>query len=225
MLRLFAKLFAVCSVFIFTSAAMAETQRITWQDLNSHVDPSPIETVFTSLTREQLGLLQRVQAVEYGKEQGYKLKPEHIKFGQDARKALTAQDLDVDFLLAERVRYMKDHKLKFESINPALDQKTVQIEGFMLPLEFEGKKIKEFLIVPYVGACIHEPTPAANQIIYAIAKQAIDAPEMNLFTKISITGFMKAQNSVPTLSLVDGSKPIQSSYFLDVGEIEWLEAE
>ncbi|WP_068546418.1 DUF3299 domain-containing protein [Thalassotalea crassostreae] len=225
MIRFISKCFGVFFIFITTNVVAVEPQKITWQDLNSHVDASPIKTVFTSLTREQLSLLQRVQAVEYGQQKGYKLKPEHIKFGQDARKALIKQGLDVDFLLAERVRYMNAHKLKFESINPLLDQKTVKIEGFMLPLEFEGKKIKEFLIVPYVGACIHEPTPAANQIIYAIANQAVDTPVMDLFSKISITGYMKAQNSAPTLSLVDGSKPIQSSYLLNVGDIEWLEAE
>jgi hypothetical protein len=29
--------------------------------------------------------------------------------------------------------------------------------GYPLPLELSGKEVTEFLLVPYVGACIHPP--------------------------------------------------------------------
>ena len=35
-----------------------------------------------------------------------------------------------------------------------------------MPLDFESTTVKEFLLVPFVGACIHVPPPPANQIIY-----------------------------------------------------------
>jgi len=34
-----------------------------------------------------------------------------------------------------------------------------------VPLDESGNGIKEFLLVPYFGACIHTPPPPANQII------------------------------------------------------------
>lgn len=43
---------------------------------------------------------------------------------------------------------------------------TVRIPGYIVPLEYDGSKIKQFLLVPYVGACIHVPPPPANQLIY-----------------------------------------------------------
>jgi hypothetical protein len=46
-----------------------------------------------------------------------------------------------------------------------LDGKSVRIAGFMSPLKFEGTTVREFLLVPYVGACVHVPPPAINQIV------------------------------------------------------------
>ena len=54
--------------------------------------------------------------------------------------------------------------------NPALIGQMVRIPGFVVPLE-EGKDgLKEFLLVPYFGACIHSPPPPANQIIHVLPK-------------------------------------------------------
>jgi hypothetical protein len=50
--------------------------------------------------------------------------------------------------------------------NPKMDGQAVRIPGFVVPLE-EGKDgLKEFLLVPYFGACVHSPPPPANQIIH-----------------------------------------------------------
>jgi hypothetical protein len=57
--------------------------------------------------------------------------------------------------------------------NPALEGQGVRIPGFVVPLE-EGKDgLKEFLLVPYFGACIHSPPPPANQIIHVLPKTPV----------------------------------------------------
>lgn len=43
----------------------------------------------------------------------------------------------------------------------------------MVPLEFGKKEVKEFLLVPYFGACIHVPPPPANQIIHVIPNSPV----------------------------------------------------
>lgn len=53
--------------------------------------------------------------------------------------------------------------------NEAMNHARVRIAGFLVPLEWGDKKLKEFLLVPYFGACIHSPPPPANQIIHVIA--------------------------------------------------------
>ncbi|MEW6163912.1 MAG: DUF3299 domain-containing protein [Pseudomonadota bacterium] len=50
---------------------------------------------------------------------------------------------------------------------PSLNGRKGRIAGFALPLERQGDKVTEFLVVPYFGACIHSPPPPANQIIHA----------------------------------------------------------
>ena len=47
----------------------------------------------------------------------------------------------------------------------ALDGETVAMPGYIVPLEDEQSRSAYFLLVPYVGACIHSPAPPANQII------------------------------------------------------------
>ncbi len=53
--------------------------------------------------------------------------------------------------------------------------KSVKIPGFAVPLEGDGgfDYIKEFLLVPTFGACIHVPPPPTNQVIQVI----LDEPE------------------------------------------------
>lgn len=46
-----------------------------------------------------------------------------------------------------------------------VDGKRVKVPGFMVPLEDEEEFATEFLLVPYVGACIHTPPPPPNQIV------------------------------------------------------------
>ena len=51
----------------------------------------------------------------------------------------------------------------------------VRIPGFLVPLETDGEQIREFLLVPYFGACVHVPPPPANQLIHVIPDQPVPA--------------------------------------------------
>lgn len=55
--------------------------------------------------------------------------------------------------------------------NPALNGQSVRIPGYVVPLEEGPAGIREFLLVPYFGACIHSPPPPANQIIHVLPQQ------------------------------------------------------
>ncbi|MFN7409694.1 MAG: DUF3299 domain-containing protein [Pseudomonadota bacterium] len=54
--------------------------------------------------------------------------------------------------------------------NPAIEGQSVRIPGFVVPLEDSKEGLKEFLLVPYFGACIHSPPPPANQIIHVLPR-------------------------------------------------------
>lgn len=53
----------------------------------------------------------------------------------------------------------------------AMEGATVKLPGYVVPLEQANGALKEFLLVPYFGACIHTPPPPANQIIHVTAGQ------------------------------------------------------
>lgn len=54
----------------------------------------------------------------------------------------------------------------------------VRIPGYIVPLDYNGKGVKELLLVPYVGACIHVPPPPPNQIILVRSKTAYEPSAM-----------------------------------------------
>lgn len=51
----------------------------------------------------------------------------------------------------------------------------VRIPGFVVPLEGDDEHIRDFLLVPYFGACIHVPPPPANQLIHVEPDEPISA--------------------------------------------------
>lgn len=52
---------------------------------------------------------------------------------------------------------------------PAMDGAALKLPGYIVPLESTQGALKEFLLVPYFGACIHSPPPPANQIVHVVA--------------------------------------------------------
>lgn len=65
----------------------------------------------------------------------------------------------------------------------------VKIAGYVLPLDFENTTVTEFLLVPYVGACIHVPPPPPNQLIYVTSEDGIEVTSM--FEPVWVTGTLQ----------------------------------
>ncbi|MBP8148624.1 MAG: DUF3299 domain-containing protein [Limnohabitans sp.] len=58
-------------------------------------------------------------------------------------------------------------------INPLILGQNVRLPGYLVPLEDLPEGLKEFLLVPYFGACVHSPPPPANQIVHVKLDQAV----------------------------------------------------
>jgi hypothetical protein len=76
-------------------------------------------------------------------------------------------------------------------IRADLDGKVIKMAGFVTPLAFDGGRISEFLLVPFVGACIHVPPPPANQIVYVSGVKNY-TPSGGLLYPVWVTGRLKA---------------------------------
>jgi uncharacterized protein len=85
------------------------------------------------------------------------------------------------------------------AVNPALEGERIRLPGFIVPLEVDAAgKITEFLLVPYVGACIHVPPPPPNQIVYVRIHPAM-APASE-YAAFWITGQIKVTTSRSALA-------------------------
>jgi hypothetical protein len=76
-------------------------------------------------------------------------------------------------------------------IRTDLDGKVIKMAGFVTPLGFDGTRISEFLLVPFVGACIHVPPPPANQIVYVSNVKGY-SPSGDLLYPVWVIGRLKA---------------------------------
>ena len=56
----------------------------------------------------------------------------------------------------------------------AMDGAAVKLPGYLVPLEEVKGELREFLLVPYFGACIHTPPPPANQIIHVTLARPVE---------------------------------------------------
>jgi len=55
----------------------------------------------------------------------------------------------------------------------------VRMPGYVVPLDFDAKETyREFLLVPYQGACIHTPPPPPNQIVYVTSAKGARIPDI-----------------------------------------------
>ena len=72
-----------------------------------------------------------------------------------------------------------------------LDGQTVKLPGYVVPLEALQEGMREFLLVPYFGACIHSPPPPANQIVHVVP--ATPAKGLRAMEVVWVTGTMQAR--------------------------------
>jgi len=100
--------------------------------------------------------------------------PEYLEEIVDGSEQDTLNSLDAKpFDNEQDKRYQQ--ALSSVRVIESYNNKKLRIPGFIVPLESEeGKRISEFFIVPYFGACLHMPPPPPNQIIYVKFDQGVD---------------------------------------------------
>jgi hypothetical protein len=66
----------------------------------------------------------------------------------------------------------------------------VRLPGYVVPIDFQGSRVTGFLLVPYMGACIHVPPPPPNQIVYVHTREPVEIDE--IFEAVWATGTFEA---------------------------------
>ena len=193
--------------------AVDEPREIMWKDL-----VPPVAKTFPKLTKQQALQLTDIADVRERKARGDKVNAVELEDERGAMRKLEEAGFDVEALLTLRKEYMDGSKQRALSVNASLDGQTVRMPGYVLPLEFSGKDVTEFLLVPYVGACIHTPPPPANQIVHVKADKPV--ANVTVFSAVWVTGRLTAVSMKKSLNLVDGAADISVGYSLQANAVE-----
>jgi hypothetical protein len=212
------QLAAMAGGVLLIAIAHAEVPReVAWEDLAPKVEAS--ENPFAKLDREQLSRLGEIANTRDRKlRKDDSLSAQELENEKIFARKLEQSGIDVNGLLTRRKLMAEQQRKAGSKLNAVLNGQFVRMPGYLLPLEFSGKLVSEFLLVPWVGACIHTPPPPPNQIVHV----KLDTPVefTGLFAPVWVTGRMAAAMAKTSLYLIDGSSTIDIGYTLQASKVE-----
>ncbi len=219
----FAFLAAVFILFGFSPANAGDPRTLDWNmllpelpELQSPFHEMPEELQFDV---EMLADIRRLEAKGRETDDGYPLDEMRI----DLTRRLTKHGIDIEAAVQDYEDLVTEIVRRNNIVAAELSGAMVRIPGYALPLEYEGESIKEFLLVPYVGACIHTPPPPPNQMVFVKVKQDFVAD--GLYEPVWVTGRLETQKVSKELSYVDGQAAIKVGYIMDGTNIKPYERE
>lgn len=204
-------LFTFAVSFFLPSGIFAIAEReLGWPDLVKKVE---FEDPFEKLTSKQifnLGVLVRTQEIQ--KDSPERITKSMIQEAKEAENTLREESIDIDGLIAKREEIRALRKQRAYAVVSELDNQSIKMPGYALPLEMVGRRVTEFLLVPWVGACIHTPPPPPNQIVHVKHKKGFET--QGLFQPVWVHGRISTTSSRKNLYLRDGSADIDIGYAL-----------
>jgi hypothetical protein len=210
-------IFTFLFLTVFTSLFSQEVKVIQWYHLVS--DEVKFDDPFEKLTEDQIYDLSYVARMRMLKERKFgSVGNESLKTIEEKEKKLTAEGVDIEGLLAQREAITKLRRERAEAVVDSLNGLYVRMIGYLLPLDFDGKKGVEFLLVPWVGACIHTPPPPQNQIIFIEFEEGYSSSSR--FEPVWIEGVLRTESLTKELFLVDGISEIGMGYSMRPKSIE-----
>ena len=213
------RLIAAVLVTMVSATAMAADppKQIGWEDLMPEMAPikNPFDEMDLQL-REDLGYIFRVKAdLELGLIDADS--PE-MKEAMKVSARVEEGGFDIDELEKQLDEIQAELDRRDTMVNRELEGKVVRIPGYALPLELTEGGVTEFLLVPYVGACIHTPPPPPNQMVFVTLRDEYEV--QNLYDPVWITGQLQVEQASRSLSFVDGTSDVATGYVLSGVAIE-----
>ena len=139
-----------------TATQAAEPREITWDDLVPA--EAQFDDPFTRLSEDQLYELTLVAQIRDRIDAGKEIDANTLETYHEYADSLKDQEVDIDGLLAMREEVTRQRIAKTFLANAQLDSQQVRMPGYLLPLEFNGNKVR--ISAGTLGRCLH-PHPAA----------------------------------------------------------------
>ena len=222
---------ALAAMVLVTTTIAGTAVEISWEDL---LPPS-----IDQIEQESGALRQQFQALSEEEKSVYRSVAEELEIIE----RIESEDILPENLGEER-RAILDSKLSEKhpevtafwdtvkqlndrmeaanaSIDPELDGKSIRMPGYVLPVKIEDGKVFEFMLVPYVGACVHTPPPPPNQLVYVKSSEGFSSD--SLYTPVWVEGVMATTAASYDLSYRDGDRDVEAGYLIDADAIEVYE--
>jgi uncharacterized protein len=207
-----------CLVFLAWAAGASfaqasDSRNIGWTDLlpNISMGANPFDAL-PFRQSNALAKLYRIEVKEAATASDF-MKAQAAEIRSD----LETEGLDPDWYLQERERVFQEHAQRLAAPNPEILGQHVRVPGYIVPLQFDGMVVTEFLLVPTAGACIHTPPPPANQLIHV--KYPKGYPLRGLYDPVWIDGTLRAETHSELVSYSDGQRIVASSYTMRADNI------
>ncbi|WNC67298.1 DUF3299 domain-containing protein [Thalassotalea nanhaiensis] len=199
------------------------SNKVNWNWEKILPEQKQVNNPFAKLTKTQLddlgyyvGMKQDIEAVEKQSPKYEKLplrKTELEKLG----KYLTAQGIDIDYLLSQRDRVIEARTHNAINVNSSIINQLGTISGYVIPIKRENNKLVEFFLIeenPFGHAGHDHSSPNPNQVIYVNFKSGINVMFKELMT---LTGVLTKQTYSAEVTMVDGhTTDMEASYQLEL---------
>ena len=205
---------------LFAASAVAQTPRLViWEDLAPTAANQPLKDPFAHLEPGLAAKLYGIASVRQQKVEEFlsEVSPEY-EMVVETIDDLRSKGVDVDGLLGSFEEVEAEARRLDRKVVDRLDGQFIRLPGYALPLEYDGAAIEEFLLVPYVGACIHVPPPPQNQMVFV--KLAEPFVVTDLFTPVWIVGRVTLKSAEKIVPLSDGKAPVTAGYTVEAAKVE-----
>lgn len=201
------------------TASAVSSEKLDWAQLLPA--PKMDSTALPTLTEQQKSWMKMVLALRAKRESQALTKPEVEKLQSDSEK-LREQGIEASDYFKRLMAVVRERNDRGSQPIKGLNKEDIEINGFLIPLEFEGMVGVKFLLVPTAGACIHTPPPPPNQMAIVDFKEGFSLA--SLYTPVTVTGHLQTGNTSAEVGLSDGSIDVTIGYELDAESIEILSA-
>ena len=212
----------ISCILALSPIAPAQAQNtITWEDLQANTThlQNPYEHLTTAQTYRLSDFYQLKEWVNANQPEPDSLERKEL---QRLEESLIAEGIDAAELLKQVESAQAYWSAQSRATNPNITDRPVRLDGYVLPLGADQhgsqtRPMNEFLLVPYVGACIHVPAPPPNQMVYIKTAEAVENP--GVFSPVQVEGNLQEAPGSYELFQVDGSRTVDASYKMSLSAI------
>ncbi|GAA0785283.1 DUF3299 domain-containing protein [Roseibium denhamense] len=198
------RLLILVSCFWLVAADVQAAKRVSWEDLKDPASQN-FEDPFEALNILELRSLATVVRLRKQLDTGNVSEDNLFAVMQQLEAAeakLAVSGVDTDALLSRRQEIADKRLTAAITGNAALDNQTISITGYVIPvLEPDGTSRGGYL-VPQYGMCSHVPAPDPNQMIRYQAGSSWQPDR--IYQRVRLTGRIDLTLTRQTINLLDG---------------------